>query len=110
MFIYIPTHYEDDDVRPSWTGNNTYPTLAIRGIFDSEEKAIKAVKNWQYEDDYDIEVKEIEDENAECFCIDYDGYLSVWSSNYGEYDLNEVVDEDFSAVYDEFGQLGVSDY
>lgn len=109
MFIYVPTHYESRDYRPSWTGNNWYPTATIRGIFDSEEKAIKAVDNWQYEDDYDMEIREVED-NAESFDIDYDSYLSIWGSDCGDYDLNIVVDEDFSAVYDKYGWLGVSDY
>lgn len=109
MIIYVPVHFEAQDYRPSWTGNNCYPTVAIRGIFDSEEKAIKATDNWQYENDYDIEIREIE-EDAESFNIDYDGYLAVWSSDCGDYDLNVVVDENYSAVYDEHGWLGVSDY
>lgn len=109
MIIYVPAHYEERDYRPSWTGNNWYPTVTIRGIFDSEEKAKKAVDNWQYKDDYRMEIREIE-ETAESFNIDYDSYLTIWESDSGDYDLNKVADEDYSAVYDEHDWLGVSDY
>jgi hypothetical protein len=109
MFIYVPAHFEKHDYRPSWTGNNWYPTVTIRGIFDSEEKAIKAIGNWQYKDDYSMESREIEGD-AESFDIVYDGYLTIWESDDGEYNLNKTVDEDFSAVYDKHGWLGVSDY
>ena len=111
MIIYIPASFCDEDYTPSWTGNNAYPTVTIRGIFDSEELAMKAIKNWHCEDDCNILVREIESENAERFRIDYeDGCFSVWEDKYGEYGLNEVVDEEYSAVWDEFQQLGVTDY
>ena len=111
MIIYIPASFCDEDYTPSWTGNSAYPTVTIRGIFDSEELAMKAIKNWHCEDDCNILVREIENENAECFRIDYEnGCFSVWEDKYGEYGLNEVVDEEYSAVWDEFHQLGVTDY
>lgn len=72
---------------------------------------MKAIKDWCCKDDCNILVKEIENENAECFCIDYeDAYLSVWEDKHGEYKLNEIVDEEYSAVWDEFQQIGVTDY
>ena len=111
MIIYIPASFCDEDYAPSWTGNNAYPTVTIRGIFDSEELAMKAIKNWQCEDDCNIVVREMENKNAGCFRIDYENaYLSVWEDKYGEYGLNEVVNEEYSAVWDEFQQLGVTDY
>lgn len=117
MTVYIPTSYDDYDYRPSWTGNCTYPTVTIRGIFDSEEKAIAAVKGWHCEDDCRIETRYFEDDDGEelffdCFDIDFEGgYLYVWGKEeYGEYELNEIVDEEYSAVWDEKGQLGVTDY
>lgn len=111
MIIYIPASFCDEDYAPSWTGNNTYPTVTIRGIFDSEKLAIEAIEGWRYEDDCNILVREIENENAACFCIDYeDAYFSVYEDKYGEYGLNEVVDEEYSAVWDEFRRLGITDY
>ena len=38
MTFYIPASFNDADYAPSWTGNRTYPTVTIRGIFDSMEK------------------------------------------------------------------------
>lgn len=117
MLVYIPVSYDDSDYRPSWTGNNTYPTVTIRGIFDSEEKALASVKGWHCEDDYDIETRYFEDDDGEelffdSFDIDYeDKHLYLWGRNgNGDYKLNEVVDEDWSAVWDEHGYLGVTDY
>ena len=111
MIIYIPVSFCDEDYTPSWTGNNAYATVTIRGIFDSKELAMRAIKNWQCADDCNILVREIENKNAKCFRIDYeDGCFSVWEDKYGGYGLNEVVDEEYSAVWDEFQQLGVTDY
>lgn len=118
MTVYIPASYEDEDYRPSWTGNSTYPTVTIRGIFDSYEKAEHSIKGWACKDDYVIEERYFEDDDGEelyfdSFDIDYDDkYLYVWGKENGNgyYKLNEVTDEDYSAVYDEHGQLGVTDY
>lgn len=41
---YIPAVRDNEDYTPSWTGNYTYPTISIRGIFDSEEKAKESIK------------------------------------------------------------------
>jgi hypothetical protein len=112
MIIYAPAHFEERDYRPSWIGNNWYPTATIRGIFDSEEKAIEALKDWEYMEDYDMLIRDIEEEEEiTSFDIDYDdGYLYIWSCVSGDYNLNEIVDESYSAVYDPEHLIGVSDY
>lgn len=117
MMFYIPTSFEERDYRPSWTGNNTYPTATIRGIFDSEIKAKIALKNWHCLDDYEILEHWIEDdelpENLNEISFDIyleDTYLYIYANDNGEYKLNEVVDEEWSVVYDEEGALGVTDY
>lgn len=111
MIIYVPVSFCDEDYRPSWTGNNTYSTATIRGIFDSEKLAIESIKGWNCEDDCDILVREIENDKAECFDIDYeDGYFSVYEYEHGSYKLNKIVDEEYSAVWDAFHQLGVTDW
>lgn len=40
----IPAVRDNEDYTPSWTGNYTYPTISIRGIFDSEEKQKKVLR------------------------------------------------------------------
>lgn len=117
MTIYVPASYDGNDYRPSWTGNNSYPTVTIRGIFDSMEKAKAATEGWACADDYTIETFYLydEDEGKELyyskFSIDYDGSLYVFGDNkWGAYELNEIVDEPYSAVYDIEGALGVTDY
>ena len=111
MKIYIPAYFCDEDYSPSWTGNDAYETVTIRGIFDSKELAINSIQDWCCKDDCEILEQEIEDENAECFSLDYDNAcLSVFANEYGYYNLNEIVDEEYSEVWDEFNSLGVTDY
>lgn len=113
MTFYIPASFEDQDSRPSWTGNYTYPTVTIRGIFDSREKAEKSIEDWQCSDECGILERYVDDDIiATKFGIDYrDKYFDIYvDEDYGEYNLNEIVDEDYSAVYDEEQNLGVYDY
>lgn len=118
MTLYIPASFCDEDYRPSWTGNNSYPTATIRGIFSTEEKAKEAIKGWDCEDDCEILERWFEEFNEygekildDSFDIDYDdGYLYIWSAKHGYYELDKVVDEPYSAVYDENGDLGVTDW
>jgi len=112
MLVYIPASFEDEDYRPSWTGNNTYPTVTIRGIFESYELAEAAASNWDI-DDYTILERYCgeDDEEYNSFDIDYeDGSFGVWGVENGYYTLNEIVDEEWSAVWDEDRALGVTDY
>ena len=77
----------------------------------SKELAINSIKDWWCKDDCEILEQEIEDENAECFSLDYDNAcLSVFVNEYGYYNLNEIVNEEYSEVWDEFNSLGVTDY
>lgn len=113
--LYIPYMRDDEDYSPSFTGNETYPTVAIRGVFDSYEKALDALKGWRYEDCYDgIEECTIsieEGKEIETFDINYDNCeLDIYLSEYGGYVLNESYDEEYSAVYDEEHLLGVYDW
>lgn len=119
MMIYIPASFDEHDYRPSWTGNNAYPTVTIRGIFDSEIKAKIALKKWHCLRDYEILERWIDDdelpENLDKISFDIsleETYLYIWlnKDGNGEYKLNEIVYEGWSAVYDENGALGVSDY
>ena len=111
MKIYIPAYFCDEDYSPSWTGNYAYQTVTIRGIFDIKELAINAIQDWCYKDYCEILEQEIEDENAECVSLDYDNAcLSVYVDKYGGYNLNEIVNEEYSVVWDEFNSLGVTDY
>ena len=112
MTIYIPASFCDDDYRPSWTGNYSYQTVTIRGIFDSKELAINSIQDWCCKNDCEILEQEIEDENARYFYLDfYNACLSICVDKYGrDYKLNEIVDEDYSEVWDEFNSLGVTDY
>ena len=114
MLYYVPATFEENDYRPSWTGNSCYSTVTIRGIFDTYEKAEDAAKNWDCDNYCTINTFDIEEEDDEeeaTFDFDYDGgHLCIWKENCGYYKLNEIVDEDYSAVYDEYGQLGVTDY
>ena len=120
---YIPAICEDS-YAPSWTGNSTYPIIAIRGIFDSREKAKESIKGWQYEDNdnigiitYYFEPDEEDEEDSDheepkAFNIDYNYKILTLEPNniYGDYKINEVVNEEYSAVWDEYEQLGVTDY
>ena len=128
MMFYIPYVTDDDDYTPSWTGNIGYPTITIRGIFTTEEKAKASISGWKYENDnYDIMNYYIDDEYIEeyfsdreddeikeikAFDIDYEEKnLTVFIDNhYGNYDIDKSYDEDYSAVYDEHGYLGFTDY
>lgn len=128
MVLYIPYVTDDDDYTPSWTGNVSYPTITIRGIFTTEEKAKASISGWRYENDnYNIMSYYIDDEYIEEYFsdreddeikeiksldIDYEGKnLTVFIDNhYGNYDIDKAYDEDYSAVYDEHGYLGVTDY
>lgn len=115
MSVYfVPASFEDEDYRPSWTGNNSYPTVTIRGIFDTYEKALKAVHGWECEDTCEILERYCgdDDEIVEYFDIDYqDMELGVWKGDeHSCYKLNKIVNEDWSAVYDEEGALGVTDW
>jgi hypothetical protein len=113
MLVYIPATFEDEDYGPSWTGNNSYPTVTIRGIFESYELAEAAAANWKTDNYITI---------IECYCgeddvtynsfdIDYEGgSLGVWGAALGYYELNEIVDEEWSAVWDKDRALGVTDY
>lgn len=109
---YIPAVREDEDYAPSWTGNYTYPTISIRGIFDSREKAEESIKGWRYENSDDIEIIERwldMDEEPTAFDIDYtDKYLTL-KEGY-DYKVNECYDEEYSALWDEDNYLGVYDY
>lgn len=113
MDYFIPASFEDYDYRPSWTGNNYYPTVTIRGIFDTLEKAKEAIKGWDCENDCVILERWLDDDDAEYFDIDYeDKYFSLQKGNKNDsyYQLNKIVDELYSAVYDEDHALGVTDY
>ena len=113
MIFYIPASFDDEDYRPSWTGNYTYPTITIRGIFDSREKAEKSIEDWRCSYDCEILERYIDDDIvATRFDIDYQNkdFDIYVDKNYGKYRLNEIVDEDYSAVYDEEQMLGVYDY
>ena len=110
MTVYIPASFCEDDFRPSWTGNYTYSTVTIRGIFDSLEKANQAIKNWNCADDCTILEREVNDESSSFdISLDEDSF-TVWATEHGEYGLNEIVDEEYSAIYDEDGDLGVNDW
>jgi hypothetical protein len=111
MTYFIPASFNDEDYAPSWTGNYTYPTVTIRGIFDSYEKAKESIKGWRFADDCVIITRELGDDNEiiESFDISYEEkYFDIWRDEI--YKLNEIVDEEYSAVYDEFQDLGVTDY
>lgn len=114
MTFYIPAYFDDDNWAPSWTGNYTYPTVTIRGIFDSMEKATQALEGWNFADTCNILERELDDDNLPddpAFDIDYDDYgFTFWPDEHGCYELNEIVDEEYSAVYDKNGDLGVTDY
>lgn len=116
MTFYIPASFDDDDYAPSWTGNQSYPTVTIRGIFDTMEKATQALKGWNFADTCEILERDINDDNLPdnpVFSIDYYGNHGLaiwWSDKYGRYELNEIVNEEYSAVYDENGDLGVTDW
>lgn len=118
---YIPAVRDNEDYTPSWTGNYTYPTISIRGIFDSEEKAKESIKGWRYEDSDDIVIityyfepneEDNSQEEPKAFNINYDyKELTLEPDNeYGDYKINEVVNEEYSAVWDEDGALGVTDW
>lgn len=118
---YIPAVRNDEDYEPSWTGNNAYPTISIRGIFDSEEKAKENIKGWRYENSDDIEIIEYyfepdEEDNSQeetkAFNINYDykELTLIPDNEHGYYEINEIVDESYSEVWDEDGALGVTDY
>lgn len=133
MMFYIPYVTDDDDYTPSWTGNVSYPTITIRGIFTTEEKAKASISGWRYENDnYDIMNYYIDDEYIEdyfldkyeegeeerekkeikAFNIDYENHtLTLFIDNeHGYYETDKIYNEDYSAVYDEHGYLGVTDY
>jgi hypothetical protein len=116
MTFYIPASFDDANYAPSWTGNYTYPTVTIRGIFNSMEKATRALEGWNFADTCNILERNIDDDNLPdnpVFSIDYYGDYGLaiwWSDKYGSYGLNEIVDEAYSAVYDKNGDLGVTDY
>lgn len=110
MKVYIPASFCEEDYTPSWTGNYAYPTVTIRGIFESSEKAERSIKNWNRASDCMILVREVDDGSLS-FNIDLEeDYLSVQAIKHGEYGLNKIVDEEYSAVYDENGDLGVNDW
>ena len=110
MTVYIPASFCEEDYRPSWTGNYTYSTVTIRGIFDSLEKAEQAIENWNCVDDCTILEREVCDESS-LFDISLDeDSFTVWTAEHGDYGLNEIVDEEYSAVYDANGDLGVNDW
>lgn len=120
---YVPAICEDS-YAPSWTGNSTYPIIAIRGIFDSEEKAKESIKGWQYEDNDNIVIitcyfepdeeneEDNDQENPKAFNINYDyKELTLMPDNeHGYYEINGIVDESYSEVWDEDGALGVTDW
>lgn len=110
MTVYIPASFYEENYRPSWTGNYTYSTVTIRGIFDSLEKAEQAIKNWNYADDCEILEREVSDGSSSFdISLDEDSF-TVWAAEHGEYGLNEIIDEEYSAIYDENGDLGVNDW
>jgi hypothetical protein len=110
MTVYIPASFCEEDYRPSWTGNYTYSTVTIRGIFDSLEKAEQAIENWSCADDCTILEREVSDESSSFdISLDEDSF-TVWTAERGYYGLNEIVDEEYSAIYDENQDLGVNDW
>ena len=115
MTFYIPASFDDANYAPSWTGNQSYPTVTIRGIFDTMEKATRALEGWDFADSCNILERELDDDNLPddlAFSIDYDGDygLTIWPDEHGYYELNKIVNEEYSAVYDENGDLGVTDW
>ena len=119
MVYYIPAVRDDENYAPSWTGNYSYPTISIRGIFDSREKAEESIHNWRYENSSDIEIieeywfEEDEEDEAEekptAFNIDYSyGDLTLYEGNY--YKVNECYNEEYSALWDANRTLGFCDY
>ena len=118
MTFYTPATFDDRDWRPSWTGNYEYPTVTIRGIFDTLEKANEALNSWGCQNDCEIIEHYFEDYPEDYpegkdirFSIDYqDAYLTIYFDEHGSYGLNEVIDEEYSACWDEHGYLGVEDY
>ena len=85
MLVYVPASFEEEDYRPSWTGNNTYPTVTIRGIFESYELAEAAASNWDIDDYTILECYCGEDdEEYSSFDIDYEGgSFGVWGVEHG---------------------------
>ena len=133
MIFYIPYVTDEHDYSPSWTGNTAYPTITIRGIFTSKDLAYASITDWKYEYyDYDIMEYYIDDEYIEdyfldkyeedeeeretkeikAFNIDYENHtLTLFIDNeHGYYETDKIYNEDYSAVYDEHGYLGVTDY
>lgn len=114
MIVYVPTYFDECNYEPSWTGNHYYPTVTIRGIFDSLDKAEKAIEDWIYKEECAILIREIDEEEEneiKGFDLDYSNHvLEIIVNNYCTYKLNEIITESWSAVYDEEGLLGVSDY
>lgn len=118
MYVYIPSHYVKKNYAPSWTGNFYYPTMTIRGIFDSLEKATKSIENWKYKYDCKILERWIDIENInnvekltfDIQLIEDYLYINIASNDNGDYVINELVDEDYSVYYDKNNYLGVIDY
>ena len=117
MTVYVPTYYESDSTAPSWTGNYNYPIVAIRGVFSSKEEAKKSIRGWRYENQYfEMEVFEFDercekDSSLTTFFLDFDGWeMSILPDKYGKYALDEIVNEEYSAYYDEYERLGNEDF
>lgn len=112
MMYYIPAVRDDNNYAPSWTGNYSYPTISIRGIFDSREKAEESIHNWRYENSSDIEIIEYwfeSDEVLDAFNIDY-SYRNLTLEEGCDYKVNECYDEEYSELWDANRTLGFCDY
>lgn len=112
MMYYIPAVRDDNNYAPSWTGNYSYPTISIRGIFDSREKAEESIHNWQYENSDDIEIIEYwfeSDEIPDAFDIYY-SYKNLTLEKGYDYKVNECYDEEYSELWDANHTLGFCDY
>lgn len=120
MYIYMPVSFDPRDYRPSWTGNYTYATATIRGFFSTQEKAEAAIRGWDCENDCDIrqlyfDSEYVDDFSPQSFDISLKGTYYVEVVPYedpteGDYKIDEIVNEPYSAVYDPDCALGVTDY
>lgn len=113
--FYLVCEINDNDYTPSWTGNFTYTTAKIKGIFSNLQKAEQALQLWTNCEHpiikkFNIWVQENTQKLIFDIYFDLNGEICLYTNDIG-YILDKIYEpKEYDICYDPEHFLGNDDF